>query len=86
MDWGRIVKDNVNGDIQIKLLSDCGSSGGPILDREGSLLGLLSRSYESVKNSCVQPIKNLAEILHDNGEERFEGAEEGEGGGGFMWD
>jgi len=63
VDWGRIVQNNETSDIMVKLLSDTGSSGGPILDRNGDLVGLLSRSHESYKNSCVQPIRNLFEII-----------------------
>lgn len=35
------------------------SVAGPVLDRSGRLIGLLSRSHESIKCSCVQPLRDL---------------------------
>ncbi|KAJ1416805.1 hypothetical protein B484DRAFT_454160 [Ochromonadaceae sp. CCMP2298] len=63
VDWGRVVQNNPNGDILITLLSDDGSSGGPVVDREGRVIGLLSRSHEFIKYSCVQHLRNLFHIV-----------------------
>lgn len=46
-------------DLLINVLSDSGSSGGPVLNREGQVIGLLSRSHESARYSYVQPLRNL---------------------------
>lgn len=64
VDWGRVEQNDPQGDILISLLSDSGTSGGPVLDREGCLIGLLSRSHDYVKFSCIQPVRDLFEILH----------------------
>ena len=65
IDWGRIIQNNPNIDILVSLLSDDGDSGGPIVDRAGELIGLLCRSHESVKYSCVQHLRNLFDIIKD---------------------
>ena len=65
VDWGRVEQNDPNGDILISLLSDEGSSGGPVVDREGELIGLLSRSHEYIRFSCVQQLRNLFDLLRD---------------------
>ena len=65
VDWGRVELNDPNGDILISLLSDDGSSGGPVVDREGQLIGLLSRSHQWFKFSCVQHLRNLFDIIRD---------------------
>jgi hypothetical protein len=61
IDWGRVQHNG--DDVLISLLSDHGSSGGPILDRAGCLLGLLTRSHKAVKMSCMQKLHNIQSIL-----------------------
>lgn len=63
VDWGRVEQNDPNGDILTSLLSENGASGGPVVDREGRLIGLLSRSHEFIKCSCVQHLRNLFDIL-----------------------
>ena len=65
VDWGRVEQNGANGDILISLLSDEGASGGPVVDREGELIGLLSRSHEYIRFSCVQQLRNLFDLLRD---------------------
>lgn len=66
VDSGRVEQNDPAGDILISLLSDDGASGGPVIDREGKLIGLLSRSHTFIKFSCVQPLRNMFEILRQN--------------------
>jgi hypothetical protein len=63
VDCGRVEQNDPNGDILISLLSDDGASGGPVVDREGQLIGLLSRSHDYVKYSCVQHLRNLFDVI-----------------------
>lgn len=65
VDWGRVEQNDPNGDILINLLSDDGSSGGPVVDRDGHLIGLLSRSHDFIKYSCVQHLRNLFDIIRN---------------------
>ena len=65
VDWGRVEQNDPNGDILTSLLSENGASGGPVVDREGCLIGLLSRSHEFIKCSCVQHLRNLFDILRN---------------------
>jgi hypothetical protein len=64
IDWGRVVQNNPKGDLFTTLLSDDGSSGGPVVDSHGYLIGLLSRSHENCRYSCVQHLRDLFDILH----------------------
>ncbi len=59
--WGRVHHDGT--DVLIHLLSDSGSSGGPVLDRAGDLLGLLARSHDMVRMSCMQKLRDLPELV-----------------------
>lgn len=63
VDCGRVEQNDPNGDILISLLSDDGASGGPVVDREGELIGLLSRSHDYVRYSCVQHLRNLFDVI-----------------------
>ena len=63
VDWGRVELNNPQGDILINVLSDDGSSGGPVVDRDGELIGLLSRSHQYIRYSCVQPVRNLFDLI-----------------------
>lgn len=63
VDCGRVEQNDPNGDILISLLSDDGASGGPVVDRDGQLIGLLSRSHDYVKYSCVQHLRNLFDVI-----------------------
>jgi hypothetical protein len=63
VDWGRVEQNDPAGDMLMSLLSDNGTSGGPVLDREGRLIGLLSRSHEYINFSCVQPLRNAFDLM-----------------------
>ena len=57
VDWGRVVQNNPNGDILISLLSDNGSSGGPVVDREGQVCVCakicVMLMFDDISNACL---------------------------------
>lgn len=64
VDFGHILQhDPKDEDILLEVLSDSGSSGGPLIDVYGRVVGVLSRSYNTIKYSYVQPIRELPAIL-----------------------
>jgi hypothetical protein len=62
IDWGRVEKSD-SSEILVNVISESGSSGGPLFDRDGKVLGLLSRSFDHDKYSSVEPLRGIVGIL-----------------------
>ncbi|RYG60899.1 serine protease [archaeon] len=64
VDYGRVYQaDNGEGQVVLDLQSVAGNSGGPVLDMQGRVTGLLSRSHDFAKYSYVTPLGDLSSLL-----------------------
>ena len=62
VDWGKVLKIS-DGDIYLKISSNSGASGGPVIDREGKIIGVLSSSHDQLIYSCAKDLRHLTTIL-----------------------
>jgi Trypsin-like peptidase domain len=60
--WGRVDTFNYD-EILVNIFSDFGSSGGPLFDREGRVVGVLSISYNTRSFSCVTPLRDIVSLI-----------------------
>lgn len=61
--WGRVIQNNAAGLIMINLYGDSGTSGGAVVDREGKLVGLLSKSATGKQVAYVEPVYPIYRVL-----------------------
>jgi hypothetical protein len=61
--WGRVMQTNANGLLMVNLYGDNGTSGGAIVDREGKLIGLLSKSTTGRQVAYIEPIAPICRVL-----------------------
>lgn len=61
--WGRVMQSNFYGLIMVNLYGDSGTSGGAIVDRDGKLVGLLSKSSVGKQVAYIEPVGPVHRVL-----------------------
>ena len=62
VDWGRVVHIS-NGLIVVNVFSECGASGGPAVDRQGRIVGVLSCAQRTMSMAYIEPIGVFIKLL-----------------------
>lgn len=57
------MQPNANGLIMVNLYGDNGTSGGAVVDRDGKLIGLLSKSSTGKQVAYIEPVGPICRVL-----------------------
>ena len=61
--WGRVMQSNYSGLIMVNLYGDSGTSGGAVVDREGKLVGILSKSSTGKQVAFIEPVRSMSRVI-----------------------